>query len=184
MKKIILISGSLRKESLSSILVQNTNEILQEKGFTTEIIDLQKEQIPFCDGRSLEEYPENIQNIHKRIENSDYTVFGMPVYCYSVSGPLKNFIDIFSSAFTDKYFGICSAAGSKLSYLATADLMKIMSYQSKSTGIQPIVMADKHDFQEGKIKNSEINERIVKMIEVLTIKPLPASLKNNNENQL
>lgn len=175
MKKIILISGSLRKGSLSSILIQKTNKVLQEKGFTTEIIDLQKEQIPFCDGRSLDKYPENIQSIYKRIENSDYTVFGMPVYCYSVSGPLKNFIDIFSNAFTDKYFGICSAAGSKLSYLATADLMKMMSYESKSTGIQPIVMADRHDFEEEKIKNPEINERIIKMIEVLTIKPLPSS---------
>lgn len=171
MKKIILISGSLRKKSLSSILIQNAEKVLQEKGVLTEIIDLKNEQIPFCDGRSMEEYPDNIQNIYKKIEESDYAIFGMPVYCYTVSGPLKNFIDIFSKAFTNKYFGICVAAGSKLSYLATADLMKIMSFESKSTGIHPVVMTDNSDFHDQEIKNPEIKERIIKMIEVLITKP-------------
>jgi len=170
MKKVILISGSLRKGSLSSILIQNTKKVLQEKGVHAEIIDLQNEQIPFCDGRPKEEYPENVQSIYKKIKESDYAVFGMPVYCYTVSGPLKNFIDIFSKAFTDKYFGICSATGSKLSYLATADLIKIMSFESKSIGIQPIVIADSNDFQNEQINNPEIKERILKMVDVLVSK--------------
>ncbi|MBT4937064.1 NAD(P)H-dependent oxidoreductase [Candidatus Peregrinibacteria bacterium] len=170
MKKVILISGSLRKSSLSSVLIQEARRVLQEKGLDTEIIDLKDESIPFCDGRPREEYPQNIQEIYEKIEKSDYAIFGMPVYCYSVSGPLKNFIDIFSRAFTGKYFGVCSAAGSKLSYLATADLMKMMSFESKSIGIQPTIMADNSDFKDGKIESLEIKERIAQMIEVLTVK--------------
>jgi NAD(P)H-dependent FMN reductase len=167
MKKIILIAGSLRENSLSFLLLQKANNILQKKGFTTEIVNLRNEDIPFCDGRSLEEYSKNIQDIYARIESSDYAIFGMPVYCYSISGPLKNFIDIFSHAFTGKCFGVCSAAGSKLSYLATADLMKIMSFESKSLGVQPTVMADFHDFENQEIKNPKIIEKIEEMINAL-----------------
>jgi NAD(P)H-dependent FMN reductase len=91
----------------------------------------------------------------------------MPIYCYSVSGVLKNFIDIFSQAFRDKYFGIFCAAGSKLSYLATSDLIKMLGFESNATDIQPIVMADNSDFSNDKIINKEINERTIKLIDSL-----------------
>ncbi len=170
MKKVILISGSLREGSLSAILIKKTAEELEGKGFESEIIDLKNEEIPFCDARALDEYPANIKSIYEKIKKSDYVIFGMPIYCYSISGALKNFIDIFSQAFANKYFGICAATGSKLSYLASADLIRIMSFESKSIGIQPIVLADSKDFENGELKNPEILERITRMTKVLTSK--------------
>ena len=149
---------------------KKTSEVLESKGLQTEIIDLQKEEVPFCDGRTLQDYPQNVQNIFKKIEEADYAVFGMPVYCFSLSGALKNFIDIFSKAFIGKYFGICSAAGSKLSYLATSDLVKIMHFESSAIGIQPIVLADYTDFENQEISNSEISERIDRMVSALISK--------------
>lgn len=170
MKKIILISSSLRKESLSFLLINKADKILKQKELSSKIIDLKEESIPFCDGRPIENYPKNIQKIYKTIKESNYIIFGMPVYCYSVSGVLKNFIDIFSQAFKNKYFGICCATGSKLSYLATSDLLKILHFESKSIGIQPIVMADESDFDKNQNINNEIEERMIQMINNLLIK--------------
>lgn len=170
MKKITLISWSLREKSLSNILLKYSEKILIDKWFETNIIDLRNENIPFCDWRSLEEYWGNIKKIYKSIEDSNYIIFWMPVYCYSVSWPLKNFIDIFSKAFSNKYFGICSSAWSKMSYLASADLIKILSFESKATWIQPIVLADNNDFDDIEIKNDEIKKRISNMIEILILK--------------
>lgn len=168
MKKIILISGSLSQKSLSASLIHESIKILKKHKYSTELIDLRSEDMPFCDGRKLEEYPARIREIYSLIQESDALIFGMPVYCYSVSGPLKNFIDIFSQAFEKIPFGVCSAAGTKLSYLATADLMKILSYESKCVMVQPTVMADGKDFDKGVLVSKEVIKKIEDMIHVLT----------------
>ncbi|PCI25060.1 hypothetical protein COB57_02450 [Candidatus Peregrinibacteria bacterium] len=167
MKKIILISASLNPKSLSAILIKHTASVLQSQGHETEIIDLRNENMPFCDGRKTEEYPANIQEIYKKVEQADYAIFGMPVYCYSMSGALKNFIDIFAYAFKNKTVGICSAAGSKMSYLASADLMNVLSFNSQALTVQPTVMVDYSDFKDGKLESEKAEEKVIQMIKAL-----------------
>lgn len=163
MEKTILISTSLSNNSKSALLIQESANQLEKKGELTEVVDLRKFAVPFCDGRALEDYPAEIQSLYKRIEEADNFVFGFPIYCYSISGVLKNFIDIFSSAMKGKRFGVCAAAGSKLSYLAIADLHKIMHFQSNATAVHPAVVADYADFENDKV-NAEIHERIQRML--------------------
>ena len=62
-----------------------------------------------------------------------------------------------------KRFGICAATGSKLSYLAIADLHKIMHFQSKAIGVHPAVVADYSDFENDK-PSLDIQERIQRML--------------------
>jgi FMN reductase len=166
-KKILLISSSLRDKSSSLVLIEEVADFCKSKNLETEIINLAKIEIPFCDGRETRNYPENIQNIYNKIIAADYIVFGFPVYCYSISGVLKNFIDIFSQAFAGKYFGICLSVGSKLSYLAAEDLIKILGFESKAVGVHPVIMVDKNDFSQGKISNQKINDKIIEMIKSL-----------------
>ena len=163
MGKIILISTSLSENSRSALLVQAAAEQLEKAGKTAEVIDLRKVTIPFCDGRALEDYPAEVQSLYKSIEEADAIVFGFPIYCYSISGVLKNFIDVFSYAMKGKRFGVCAAAGSKLSYLAIADLHKIMHFQSNATVVHPAVVADYADFEDNNA-NAEIQERIQRML--------------------
>ena len=105
--------------------------------------------------------------MYLQIEKADYIVFGFPVYCYSISGVLKNFIDLFSHAMTNKFFGVCAAAGSSRSYLAVADLHTILSFESKALGIQPSVVVDDSDFKDG-VLNDNISVMISKMLDVLS----------------
>ena len=62
-----------------------------------------------------------------------------------------------------KRFGICAATGSKLSYLAIADLHKIMQFQSNAIGVHPAVVADYTDFENDK-PSLNIKERIHRML--------------------
>jgi multimeric flavodoxin WrbA len=39
-----------------------------------------------------------LQDAYKRIEDAEAIIFGMPVYQYSMSGVLKNFVDICGGA--------------------------------------------------------------------------------------
>ena len=159
MKKVVFISTSLSATSKSALLIHSAAEQLK----TAEVIDLRQLSIPFCDGRKIEDYSKEIQLLFKTIKEADSLVFGFPIYCYSISGVLKNFIDIFSHAMSGKRFGICAAAGSKLSYLAIADLHKIMQFQSNAIGVHPAVVADYTDFENDK-PSLDIQERIQKML--------------------
>jgi len=167
MKTILFISASLSPHSKSFLLIQKAIQCAEEKGFKAELIDLRQVGLPFCDGRSIADYPTNLHPIHEQIENADHLVFGVPIYCYSISGVLKNFIDLFSKAFKNKRFGICAAAGSKMSYLATADLVKILGYESGAVGVQPMVLVDRTDFDENRNVNPLVLERIERMLDAL-----------------
>ena len=168
MKKILFIQGSLAPHSKSFLLLKIAMASAEVRGFDTELLDLRKIEMPFCDGRKLDEYPQDLKTIYDKIQSADYLVFGMPIYCYSISGPLKNFIDIFSHSFDRKRFGICAAAGSRMSYLATADLIKILAYESKATGVQPMVLTDYHDYDGDKVVDEKIPGRIDEMLDSLT----------------
>ena len=162
----MLISSSLSGRSRSALLINSAFNHLESLNLNPIIIDLRTFQVPFCDGRDINQYPLSIQELFKNIQDSEAIIFGFPVYCYSISGVLKNFIDIFSKSMHNKKFGVCAAAGSKLSYLAIADLYKIMQFQSYAIGVNPAVVVDSKDFEDDKI-NTMIEQRIADMISEL-----------------
>lgn len=167
MSKILFISGSLSENSKSLLLLSEAMKIARQKGIETELLDLKNETIPFCDGRPFDGYLPSLKIIYEKIQQADFIVFGMPIYCYSISGPLKNFIDIFSEAFENKRFGICASTGSRRAYLATADLIKVMSFECSAACVQPLVLTDHEDYANGKITHSDVLSRIERMIESL-----------------
>lgn len=166
MKKVILVSSSLAASSRSAILIEATAERLKEKGHEAVIVDLREEEIPFCDGRPLEEYSDRIQTLYKDLSAADRLVLASPIYCSSISGVMKNFLDIFMHSMKGKRFGVCAALGSKLSYMAIADLYRIMSFQANATGVQPSVVVDNADFEDNQPK-PDIHERIDRMLSEL-----------------
>ena len=167
MSKLILIQGSLNPNSKTSIILDEVAKILKEKNIDYETIDLRKLKLEFCDGRDLKEYNQDLQNAYKLIESAGGYIIGMPVYCYSVSGVLKNFLDITCSAMENKYAGIVCNAGGVMSYLASADLMKILSYEVHALTVQPTVYAWGDDFKNGKITNEKVLHKAVHMVEKL-----------------
>ena len=170
MSSIVLVSSSLNPQSRSAILIHQAAKVLQSQGWDSEVIDLREVLLPFCDGRKLEEYPQDLIPLQKKLLAAKGLVFGVPVYCYSLSGGLKNFIDLFSRSCAEKPFGVCAAAGSPWSYLAIADLFRIMNFESKAIGIQPTVMATPQDFTEDQISNPELEARLETMVQALTEK--------------
>ena len=167
MSKLILIQGSLNPNSKTSIILDEVISILKDKKINYELIDLRKLKLQFCDGRDLEKYNEDLQNAYKIMKKSSGYVVGMPVYCYSVSGVLKNFLDITCGAMENKCAGIVCNAGGAMSYLASSELMKILSYEVHVLSVQPTVYAHGNDFKDGKIVNEKVLDKANKMVEKL-----------------
>ncbi len=167
MAQVILIQGSLNKESRTAVLIQHAEQELQRAGLEVSVLDLRNLQMEFCDGRSLKKYHPDMQQAYRAIDEARAFVIGMPVYCYSVSGPLKNFIDITAGAMEKKIAGILCNAGGNRSYMASADLSNILAYESHVTTVQPIVYSSSEDFDDHVLKEKKVKSKIREMVDNL-----------------
>ena len=167
MSQVVLIQGSLNKESRTAILIQYAADELKRAGLELELLDLRNIQMEFCDGRSLKEYHPDMQQAYQTMEKADAFVIGMPVYCYSVSGPLKNFIDITSGAMEKKIAGILCNAGGKQSYMASADLSNILAYESRVTTVQPIVYSSSEDYDDYRLTSNKVQSKVRELVDHL-----------------
>lgn len=167
MPQVVLIQSSLNSDSNTAKLIQAAAEMLDAKNISNEIIDLRTIEMQFCDSRKLSEYNSDMQQAHKTIKESQAMVFGMPVYCYSLSGPLKNFIDITAGAMEKKMAAIVCAAGGKASYMASADLEKILAFESHVTTIQPNVYTTYDDYTEDKLTGEKSLQKLRALIDNL-----------------
>ena len=53
MSQVILIQGSLNKDSRTAVLIQHAEEELKRAGLEVSVLDLRNLHMDFCDGRSL-----------------------------------------------------------------------------------------------------------------------------------
>lgn len=89
--KILGISGSLRKRSLNTRLLEISKDVLPE-GVTFEIADISA--IPFYDGDVEKEgLPQSVLDFRKKIYEADAIFFASPEYNSSFTGVLKNALD-------------------------------------------------------------------------------------------
>ena len=166
--KVLIIQSSLNPQSKTAVVVGETEKILNSLDeVDCQILDLRYFDMQFCDGRKLTDYNSDTQKAFEMINDADGFIIGMPVYCYSVSGPLKNLIDITSSAMEKKVAGILCNTGSPMSFLASSDLAKILAYESHVFSVQPVVCSSYEDFKDGKLKSRKVKEKLKNMIEVL-----------------
>lgn len=167
MSRILIIQGSLSRQSKTAIVAEEAEKLLRGMFVEVSVLDLRSLDMEFCDGRSLKDYNVDTQNAYRMMESADGYIFGMPVYCWSVSGALKNFIDITAGAMENKTAGILCNAGSERSYLASSDLVKILSYESSVLTVHPIVCTCYEDFQDGNLTNPKAISKLQKMVNTL-----------------
>lgn len=99
MKKVVIISSSLRKESNSEILAKAFEKGAVTAGNQVEMLCLRDLDIQFCKGclacQKLGHcaIPDGASAVMERIRTADVLVFASPVYYYSICGQLKTFLD-------------------------------------------------------------------------------------------
>ena len=99
MKKVLIISTSMRKGSNSEILAAEVERGAKEVGHEVEFISLKDKEIKFCKGcLACQKSGKCIINddaneITEKMKNSDVIVWATPVYYYEMSGQMKTLID-------------------------------------------------------------------------------------------
>jgi len=116
MKKVLIVTASLRPNSNSDALAAAFAQGAEAAGNAVEAVSLKGKTIGFCKGCLACQKTQKcvIQDdaaaLAEQVKRADVLVFASPVYYYSVSGLLKTFLDrcnpIYPSdyAFRDVYF--------------------------------------------------------------------------------
>ena len=93
--KFLLLSGSLRKESLNRKLLSNISQLIKDQGLGEVIVaDLKELTLPVYDG-DIESVgmPDGVVRLGNLLDSADAFISCSPEYNVSISSPLKNAID-------------------------------------------------------------------------------------------
>lgn len=109
MKKVLIITSSLRGRSNSDILAAAFAEGAREAGHEVTEISLKGKNIGFCrgclacqkTGRCV--IADDARPICDAVKDADVLVFASPVYYYSISGQLKTLLDRLNPLFAADY---------------------------------------------------------------------------------
>ena len=108
-KKVLVISTSMRKNSNYDILADEFIKGAKSKGHSVEKICIKEKNISFCKGclscqvNKKCSINDDAQEIFEKIKNSNVIVWATPIYYYSMSGQMKTLIDRLNPLFVSKY---------------------------------------------------------------------------------
>ncbi|MGF1481300.1 MAG: NADPH-dependent FMN reductase [Cyanophyceae cyanobacterium] len=129
MVKIVGIGGSLRAESTSYQALELVAERLKALGASVEILDLRTMELPFSNGG--DEYPDypDVKRLQETVKAADGLVLATPEYHGSVSGVIKNALDLMSFEHLDgKVAGVISVLGGQSNSNALNHMRLIMRW--------------------------------------------------------
>ncbi|MBS4196116.1 NADPH-dependent FMN reductase [Lederbergia citri] len=163
--RIVGISGALSGQKTSQMVYDCLYAAKKANSDVEfELIDLKDFDIEFMQGLPLSYYNDETQTVVKKILKADGMVIGTPIYQASISGSLKNLLDLMPErAFNGKVVGYISNAGSEKHFMvAQYNLEPIIRFLG---GIIPpknvFVNFDHFDPEDNIIIDKRVKERIM-----------------------
>ena len=129
MVKIVGMTGSLRSGSHSYQALSEAAKRVEALGGEVELLDLRLLNLPFCNGE--DDYPDypDVEKMRTIVKEADGLILATPEYHGSVSGVLKNALDLMSFEHLDgKVVGLISVLGGQSNSNALNDLRVIMRW--------------------------------------------------------
>ena len=162
MVKIVGIGGSLRAGSYSQMALNVAAQRVAALGAEVEILDLRSLNLPFCTGENdYHEYPD-VEKLQNTVKEADGLILATPEYHGSVSGVLKNALDLMSFEHLDgKVVGSISVLGGQVNSNALNDLRVILRWVHAWVIPEQIAIGQawKAFSPEGKLLEEKLSER-------------------------
>ncbi|MGB3533432.1 MAG: NADPH-dependent FMN reductase [Microcoleaceae cyanobacterium] len=129
MVKIVGISGSLRPGSHSQQALELAAQRVETMGAEVEILDLRSLNLPFCHGGDdYSAYPD-VEVLQETVKQADGLLLATPEYHGSLSGVLKNALDLMSfEHLSGKVAGLISVLGGQSNSNALNDMRVILRW--------------------------------------------------------
>ena len=109
MKKVLIISTSLRRNSNSDYIAREFERGAKDAGNEVEFVSLIGKKIDFCIGcltcQLTQEcvIKDDANEIAEKVKNADVIVYATPIYYYEMSGQMKTLIDRMNCLFPSDY---------------------------------------------------------------------------------
>ena len=109
MKKVVIITSSLRPNSNSDLLAESFKQGALEAGHEVELISLKSKKLDFCRGCMACQklgrcvIQDDANPIMEKICEADAVVWSTPTYYYTMSGNMKTLIDRCNALFCKDY---------------------------------------------------------------------------------
>lgn len=171
MKKVLMITGSLREKSFNRQLAVKASQLLAGKA---EVSFLEYDSIPFMNQDIEFPTPQEIERVRSEVSNSDGIWFFTPEYNSSYPGLLKNLLDWLSrpvrpggtrseTAVYGKKAAISGAAGKSAASCSRAKLTELLKFMSLELLEQQVgISVSPESFQTNVLTLSKENEEALR----------------------
>ena len=113
--KIVGICGSLREGSYTRMALAVALRGAEERGAETQLIDLRKYKLVFCDGGDSSEEPKDVSRLREEVKRAHGVILATPEYHGGYSGVLKNALDLMGfDEFEGKMIGLLGVSGGSM----------------------------------------------------------------------
>ena len=122
---ILAVCGSLNPASRTKMALALALKGAEEYGADTRLIDLRDYKLVFYGEVEEMDYPPDVFRLRKEIKESDGIIFGTPEYHGSVSGVLKNLLDLMNQEHLEtKITGVVGVAGGDTGAINSLNTMR------------------------------------------------------------
>ncbi|GIN85335.1 NAD(P)H-dependent oxidoreductase [Heyndrickxia sporothermodurans] len=161
--KLLGISGTIsgiRTRLVVEKILQSAKEQFPE--LEIELLDLQKYDVQFCDGRNPSDYTGDTKEVIEKVTEADCYIIATPIYQASMTGALKNLFDLVPvSAFNGKVIGFAATGGTYQHYLVIENQLKpIAGFFRSFVAPNYVYVHNDHFNSNNEIIDSDVNKRI------------------------
>lgn len=184
-KSILLVVGAATPPGRLSRAIDDAERALAATpGITVDVVNLALTPVELCDGRADADYSPATRQVLQRVERADGVIFASPVYRASMTGVLKNLLDLIPIAsLRGKSVGIVAMGGSDHHYLAVDGHLRLILAWFGTVVAPTSVYLTSRDFTDGAPSARAIDEitdltaTVVALTQRLPATPLgPATL--------
>ena len=170
MVRLVGIAGSLRKGSYSHQVLAIAAHRAQELGAEVALLDLRKMDLPFCNGNDdYAGYPD-VETLRQTVKDADGLILATPEYHGSISGVLKNALDLMSfEELSGKVVGSISVLGGQSNSNALNDLRTIARWVHAWVIPEQVAIGQawKAFSDDGNLLDEKLGQRLDKFVESL-----------------
>jgi NAD(P)H-dependent FMN reductase len=156
---VLGVCGSVASSRRTRALIEQALKGAMESGedIQTDLIDLSTVTLDFCDGRPVHQYSSLTQEILEKIQRADAYLFGSPMYRGTMTGALKNLIDLIPNDYIrGKAAGLIATGGSDHHYLGMElGFRTAMAFFQVHT-VPGILYQSRFTVEDGKIVEEEV----------------------------
>lgn len=162
--RVVGICGSLIPQSATQKVVSLALGGASEYGVTTRLIDLRDYELVFSGQVPEEDYPPDVSRLRKDVGEAQGILLGTPEYYGSLTGVLKNAIDLMGSEqFAGKVVGLVGVAGGHMGAINSLNAMRTIGRNLHSWVVpQEVSIANSGEMfaDDGRLKNSALDQRL------------------------